>query len=413
MKGNLRKKSVVAAIAAGIFAFALGGMHVAQPLKTFAEENEPTISDPFEGYETRYEAEDGEIFRAKIGDYGEEHSGTGFVGEIDYSDSSVTLTVTVEEDGEYAMLLAYAIGKNFQPGTLRIFNDEGYYTQVRCRVIHNWGVFRRDAVAECKISLRAGENKVGIYKGAGNVQVDFICIGARTGDYMQAGGEQTAPAVPEGFTRYEAEEGFVVNASAKGRAFAQEYGSFYSGGGFVGNLDSADHYVDIPVTVPESGTYQINLRYSSGSAVVPSFKLCAGTYGADKYLFSYGTVQLPVRNGWGEFSEEGVASTRIALKEGESFVRVLPSFDYAELDCIEIGAKVADYYEGIDELATSNGGNGDNEFDDDFFGEEGDDGYRKPSGCNAAANSVPVLAAAALGCVIILLIRSKKDEKNR
>ncbi len=380
------------------------------------EAGELTVGDPFDGFETRYEAEEGLIVRARIGDYGSSHSGTGFVGEIDYAESSVTITASVEEDGEYDMLIAYAIGKTFPAGTFRIYNDEGYYTQVQCTVIHDWGDFQRDAVVQCKISLRAGENHITIRKGAGNVQVDFICIGARTGDYMQAGNEPTGPAVPEGFTRYEAEKGNIVNASAKGSAFAMEYGSNYSGGGFVGNLNGADYYVDIPVTVSESGTYEINLRYASGSSAVPMFKLCAGTYGANGYLYSYGTVSLPVCNGWGEFSEAGVASTQIALQAGESFVRILPSFDYAELDCIEIGAKVGDYYQGIDELATGTTG-GDTEFDEDFFGEEKDDGYRKVQDRNIAVLvSVPVAVAAAagIGLTVFFLLRKrrKKNEKN-
>ena len=379
------------------------------------EQEELTISDPFGGFETRYEAEEGAVVHARIGDYGDSHSGTGFVGEIDYADSSVTITVSVEEDGEYDMLLAYAIGRTFPAGTFRIYNDEGYYTQVRCDKRYDWGVFRRDAVVQCKISLHAGENHIGIYKGAGNVQLDFICLGTRTGDYVQAGEEPTGPAVPEGFTRYEAENGIIVNASAKGRAFAMEYGSNYSGGGFVGNLNGVDYYVDIPVKVAESGTYELNLRYASGSQVVPMFKVCAGVYGTDKYLYSYGTVLLPVCNGWGEFSEEGVASTQIALQAGQSFVRIVPSFDYAELDCIEIGARIGDYYQGIDEFTAQTAG-GNNEFDDGFFNEDGGDGYIRKSDSHLTLwlnlSATAVVAIAAIVITTTILIRRKKHEKN-
>ena len=373
----------------------------------------PSIADPIEGF-TKYEAEDAQVENTKIGDYGGPYSGTGFVGEIDLSTSSVTFTVTVAEEGEYAMKLAYAIGESFQPGSLRIYNDAGYYTQANCTTIHDWGIFDLDAVADCRISLRAGENKVSVRKGTNNVQVDFIAIGERVGDYIDKDEEPSdAPAVPEGYTRYEAEEGYVVNASAKGRAFKNDYGSGYSGGGFVGNMNDASHYVDIPVTVAESGAYTINLRYASASLVVPTYKVYVGRYGENGYLYSYGTVSLTVRNGWGTFTEDGVVDMEIALEAGESFVRVVPEYDYAELDCIEIGARTGDYYKGTDESAIGSGG--DNEFDDDFFADEKDDGYVQKGGCGSSlgVSALGCAAIAVLAAAILIFIRRKNNEKIR
>lgn len=400
---------VVAGGADSMVAFAADG---------YEDDAEPGISDPFEGYEPRYEAEDGEVVHAAIGDYGDSFSGTGFVGEIDYTDSCVIFTVEAEEDGEYNMLVAYAVGKGFQAATLRIHNEEGYYAQVRCNVIHDWGDFQRDAVAYCKISLKTGENKVTVYKGSNFAQIDFIGIGERVGDYLHKDEVSDAPSVPEGYTRYEAETGYVVNASAKGKAFNQDYGSGYSGGGFVGNLDSSEHYVDIPVTVSEAGAYTVNLRYASGSQVIPTLKVYTGTYGENGHFYNYGTVQCTVRNGWGEFSEEGVAGLIVGLQAGENIVRVKPDYDYAELDCIEVGERSGDYFLGTDESAAEN--SGDNEFSDDFFSEDKSDGYVLKPLKNTllwilVGVGAGVLCAAAAVCAVIFIRkakgRKKEDEK--
>lgn len=381
-----------------------------------ADEEGPTIADPFEGYDdvnpaNRYEAEDGVVTHAVIGNYGSSHSGTGFVGEIDYGDSSVQFTVTVGEEGEYNMLIAYAIGATFQPGTFIVHNDAGYYAQVSCDVITDWGLFTRETIAYTTISLREGENHVTLHKGRNMVQVDFICIGERIGDYVDKENLGTGPEVPEGYTRYEAENGYVVNASCKGAGFHSDYGFGYSGAGFVGNMDDASHYVDIPVTVGESGAYDVNLRYASGSSLVPSYKVCVGRYGENGYLYSYGTVSLPECNGWGEFSESGVATIRVALEAGDSFVRVVPEYDYAELDCIEIGPRAGEYFLGTDESLVGN--LGDNVFDDDFFADDDEDGYiLLETGCGAVIGAgVPVLSAAAAGAAIWIAGRRKHHEK--
>ena len=82
--------------------------------ETNQEDNSTEGTDPFEeSFGTRYEAEEGIGKSVEIkgegtnADYGV-YSGTGFVGCIDYPDSAVIFTVTVETDGEYELYIRYA-----------------------------------------------------------------------------------------------------------------------------------------------------------------------------------------------------------------------------------------------------------------------------------------------------------------
>ena len=60
------------------------------------------------------------------------------------------------------------------------------------------------------ISLRAGNNIVGIYKSAEFAQIDFIDVGDEAiGEYKESSIEVDYPNLEEGWTRYEAEEQIV------------------------------------------------------------------------------------------------------------------------------------------------------------------------------------------------------------
>lgn len=369
-------------------------------------DDELTIADPFDGY-TKYEAEDAQVTHADITKNYGTFSGTGFVAQIDYSNSCIAFTIKCETEGEYQMMLAYAIGATFYDATFRIYNDEGYQAQVTCDKKYGWGEFKRDAVAYCTVSLRSGENIVSVKKGANYAQLDFIAIGERVGDYKERELESEGFPKPEGYTRYEAEDGFVVNAATIGINYFTDYGSGYSGSGFVGSMNSTSCYVDIPVTVEESGTYNMNLRYATESEGGATYKIYVGRYGAGGYLYYYDSVTMNVISSWGVFIENAVTNIDIALEKGESFVRIVPDYNYANVDYIEIGPKKGEYYKGTIESVTSGG-----EFGDDFFAEDTGDGYAKRTGCNGSVLSAyPIAAVIVLFSVSIILWR-KKDEKN-
>ncbi len=369
--------------------------------------DELTIADPFDGY-TKYEAEDAKLTRCDVERSYGTFSGTGFVAQIDYSNSCMEFTIPMQQSGEYEMILAYAIDPNpvFKDATFRIYNDEGYQAQVTCDKKYGWGEFSRDAVASCTISLKEGENTVSVKRGVNHAQVDFIAIGSRVGDYKEKATESEGFPKPEGYTRYEAENGFVVNAATIGMNYYTDYGSGYSGSGFVGSMNSSECYVDIPVTVEESGTYNMNLRYATESEGGATYKIYVGRYGTDGYLYYYDTVTMNVISSWGVFVEDALADVDIALEKGESFIRIVPDYNYAGVDYIEIGPKKGEYYKGTVETVTSGG-----EFGDDFFAEDTGDGYAKKSGCNSSLLSAYPIAATIVLFLVSIILWRKKDEK--
>ena len=145
-----------------------------------------------EGY-TRYEAEHALVSGcicygfAYVNDYGV-YSGQGFVGGLDTDDRYIEFSVTVEQDGEYEVKLGYvALGT----ASLKLYAGQYgleptcflYATPACVWVASAWGEFSEQGIATAKVCLRAGENFIRIKKGTANVQVDYLDLGPRTGDY--------------------------------------------------------------------------------------------------------------------------------------------------------------------------------------------------------------------------------------
>ena len=363
------------------------------------------ITRPTPGF-TRYEAENGIITNGVIYKTGT-YSGTGYVGNLDLNASNVKFEVTVPEDGEYAIGVAYAIDPSFSAATFRLFNESGFYGAVRCELLLGWGEFAKEAIALSKISLREGINTVSLWKGQNYAQLDFIEIGQKIGDYKEKGkAEGNAPPPGEGYVRYEAENGFVVNAVKKGGGYLNDYGNgYYSGMGFVGSLDDDTCYVDIPVSVETSGSYAVRLRYAT-AAEGAKLSVFAGNYGRGGRYQMYFDFVCDHITDWGTFEEEGTAEFTVGLNTND-FIRIKGT--YAEIDFIEVGEKTGDFRAGL----TVTEGKVTGVFDDYIFGGgDEDDGYRKlkiasDKGCGAI---VCCGYGAAVLSVFAALIKIKKRE---
>ena len=360
------------------------------------------ITKPTPGY-TRYEAEDGVVTDGKLYSSGT-YSGSGYVGNLDLSASNVSMKVTVANDGEYEIGIAYAIDPSFSAATLRIFNDEGFYSSVRCSYLFGWGEFSKDAIAIGSVSLKAGENNISIWKGQNFAQIDFIEIGAKIGDYKEAGSELgNAPAAEEGYTRYEAEQGLVFNAKKNGGGYLNDYGnSYYSQSGFVGSMDDDTCYIDIPVDIEEDGTYTVRLRYATATEGA-KIQILTGTYGRNAVFYRYADYVCEyVSEDWGFFEDEGTVTFSVGIKVGQ-FIRIKGR--YAEIDYIEIGAKTDEYTEGT---AVSDSVS-------DAFGEEED--YYVPAKSDNAGGCGSTLSTKIFGGVIVIatmivILKKRNEEKQ-
>ncbi len=292
---------------------------------------------------TRYEAESativGEGTAVKSG-YGDNTASGSWVGDMN-NNTSIDFPVTVAEDGEYQLILHYASGSS--AASLKVHNADGLYKTVSCPATSGWGCF---VSLETSVSLRAGESTVSIKKGDEYVELDYIEIGDKTGDYKSGETVVLAPNHPanptEGYTRYEAEDGTLNNCN-----FVNTYGTF-SGTGFAGDLNDADAHVEFNVTVDADGEYAMNVGYATDPAMGdPTLKI----YNADGF---YAEIACAVKTTWGSFTKEARAATTVSLRAGENSVKVYKGTSYAQVDFIEIGAKVGDYKEGGEEIVDPN-----------------------------------------------------------
>ena len=404
---SLKKGTNTVKIAKGLNYAELDYIAVGERTGNYKEagEEDTDIRKPTPGF-TRYEAENGAVNGGKI--YASAlSSGTGYVGNLDNADSHVAFTVEIAEDGEYEIGLAYAIEPSFSAATLRIFNDCGFYSSVRCERLFGWGIFTKEALVVGTISLKKGQNIVSIYKGNNYAQLDFIEIGAKIGDYKEAGsGAGTAEGPEEGWVRYEAENALVVNAVRKGLGYLTDYGNGnYSGKGFVGNMDDDSRYIDISVTVAESGLYPVRVRYATGAdgAKISTY---AGNYGRDGRLQLYGRLECANKTDWGIFEKESTLEFSVGLKAGENFIRIKAA--YAEIDFADVGLSTGEYRDG----AEISQGNISGEFGEDAFDKEKDedDGYvaTKKSGCNSSFKSGNVILFAVTAVAGFAVVFRKK-----
>ena len=274
-----------------------------------------------------------------VADYGN-YSGMGFVGSIDYQTSKVTFTIDVAENGNYPLNVGYAIGTTFGTATFNIYVNNSFYTTISLSKKNGWGSFKETSPLVTSINLYEGTNKVDFVKGYNYAELDYIDIGKRTGPFVTPSVEENEiKKVPEGFTRYEAENGKITSG------VLYKTGSF-SGMGYVGSLNNDYCYVEIPLTVEEDGEYQIKMAYACVEENA-SLKLYSGTYGRGGNVYFYKEEFFTnVSEDWGIFDENTIVTTSICLKKGKSFILVRSGLIRAEIDYIDLGQKIGDYYEG-------------------------------------------------------------------
>lgn len=298
-----------------------------------------------EGF-TRYEAETQKINSGRIYTTGT-FSGTGYVGDLDYSGvSKIDFEVEVESRGEYDLHLAYAIGEGFEPASFKVYNTHGLYTTIRCDKQFGWGSFELDAIVEAKISLEEGKNIISIYKSVEFAQIDFIDISDEsTGEWKESDLVLNYPNYDsENYTRYEMEDQLVINASPKGVAYIFDIGT-YSGKGYVGSLNNDNCYIEVPIHVEQDGEYEILLAYACVETGA-SLRLYSGSHGRGGNVYFDKEVFFEnVSEDWGEFSDQTIYRTTINLKSTDDFIIILSGLIRAEIDYLDFGSKVGEYHE--------------------------------------------------------------------
>lgn len=177
--------------------------------------------------------------------------------------------------------------------------------------------------------------------------------------------------VSDNYTRYEAEYARLNNVQQKGKVGEYDYG-VYSGFGFVGNIDYDSSYMRFEIEVPVAGEYEIRLSYAVAGTITgnPTINYYDGE-------IQLGTFTCTRHDGWGIFSEQGIANSRIMLNKGVNTITLKKGSYNAEVDYIEVGkTKIGEYKK------PSSGGNK-NEFGDIFNVDTFIEGVPFSKGCQS------------------------------
>lgn len=293
----------------------------------------PQLAFASESTSTKYEAENATLNKATVkplsgtGDYAVGASGSGFVGNIDYDDSTITFTVSVNKAGSYEFFLKYATGSD--GSTLIVENHEGKTFTVNCSTKKGWGAFNTTPIISTTIDLKEGEQTIVIKKGAQYVELDYIAIGDILS--MEIPGLEN----PTSWTKFEAEDNLFINGVRK------NYGGTFSGTGFVGSLDFDSSYLEFRVPCVEDGTYTLKIRYATSGSQTATFYV--GNYNKVGRYECYGSKNLSSSGTWGQFTGNDV-TINVGLKAGANMIRVC--LKYVEVDYIEISNRVGDFVEG-------------------------------------------------------------------
>ncbi|MGQ4511107.1 TIM-barrel domain-containing protein [Streptomyces sp. DW26H14] len=239
---------------------------------------------------TRCEAEDQTLDGVATAMDHTGYTGTGFAAGFTTVGNSLSLSVTVPKDGAYTVAARYAnsTGGDGVNGdrTLSVSADGGTGKTLTLPKTADWNTW---AVASTTLDLTAGTHTVTFARtsgDSGNVNLDNVAIltpGSPYPDPVAA----TATDCPFG-TVCEAESGRLDG----GAALAADH-SGYSAHGFVAGLESTAARDTLHVVkVPKTGSYAVQLRYSSGdaSAADRSVSVTAGT--------SSTTAALPATSDW-------------------------------------------------------------------------------------------------------------------
>ena len=280
----------------------------------------------------RYEAEEATLTNADIkllsgtGSYAFGVSGEGFVGFSGQTVSKISFSVSTKTKGVYQLYIKYAVGMD-NSGVRVTCN--GVSEKINYPYNNGWGSFNITQPILTSVRLNSGENTIELSKSGAEKygEIDYIEIG----DCIEV---DIAPDLPHGtsWTKYEAENGEVISATRKSGTA--------SGSKYVGNIDNEYSYIDFNLSLEETGSYEIKIKYATGFSDRP-ITVYAGERGRDGRLEFYASLSTTVTS-WGNFAH--TASCFVGLKKN-SFIRIYSR--YVEIDYLELSNKVGDFFNGV------------------------------------------------------------------
>jgi uncharacterized protein YegP (UPF0339 family) len=265
---------------------------------------------------TYYEAEEGSLWgetvatQAGSNNNHSNYTGYGFVDGLENDGSAVTFRVNAKTAGEFPVDIRYSNGGTTNK-TLSIFVNGSFVRQAEFGTTANWDTW--NTITE-SLPLVAGGNSITLQVDSNIGDTGFLNI-----DNL------FAPFYPT-TSRYEAESAALHNGPARATNHW-----FYTASGFVSGIESVGTEVEFKnVTVPSTGTYEVNLRYANGNGVAKTLNVYVnGVYNTTANLASLGSDW----NAWGTWSQN------LSLNQGQN--KISFKFDtgnsgFVNLDNLEV-----------------------------------------------------------------------------
>jgi alpha-glucosidase (family GH31 glycosyl hydrolase) len=291
--------------------FSAGNLTVTENAGRQAVTADPWPAAPVCDFGTRCEAESQTLDGLNVATDHTGYSGSGFAAGFTAAGNSLSLSVTVPQDGAYDVAARYAnsLGGDGVNGgrTLSVSADGGAARTLVLPKTADWNTW---AVASATLDLTAGRHTVTFARtpaDSGNINLDNVAILTPGSPYPDPAAT-TAPDCSFGAV-CEAESGGLGG----GAGLAANHNG-YSATGFVAGLESPTAQDTLHVVnVPRLGDYEVQLRYADGdvSAAARTVSVTAGA--------STATAALPTTSDWDSWRTVVVP---IRLKAGANDVTV-------------------------------------------------------------------------------------------
>lgn len=186
----------------------------------------PQVTDnPDAAQSIKYEAEQAELFKAKVNTNNNYASGKSYVGEIDYADSYVKFgDIQAAAAGTYNVDVWFANGSDFTAATGKMLVN-GKEQSFKLQGTQNWGRFMAIPV---QVELNEGSNTITFMKGTGFYELDYIVVrplqAAVTEPSTPASATLTGPAEVQASEPFDVELGFT---SVTERVYAEDLNVSY------------------------------------------------------------------------------------------------------------------------------------------------------------------------------------------
>jgi carbohydrate binding protein with CBM35 domain len=252
----------------------------------------------------RYEAEAAKLHAGRVATA--EQASNGRYARLERH-ARATFTVTAPASGPYTLSVRYA--DRAGNGAQQLDVNGGPPVKVAAYDATPAGEF---ATWETTVNLARGRNTLRLTTVSGTPSLDYLDL-----QPFRARVEAESGTITDGRVIFEDPAGFFAN--------------HYSGEHYVAFLVNPDSAVELNVTAPVAGPYDLVVGYSNGTGAVSRHALAINGTAA-------GTVTYPPTQFWGLI---GTTTVPVTLRAGTNTIRLSNAGGIADLDFVDVAVEVA------------------------------------------------------------------------